>query len=381
MSVEAVRTTKGLRRWKVRWHEGSRARSQTFDSKRDALDFDAEVKRRKRTGALAELDAGKKTIAEFTEQEWWPLHAERDLTRRTREVYAYLYDAHLLPRVGHVELRAFTTRDGARLRANLEAAGVGPASTRKTLMLLQGIFTSAVRWGDVRVNPLVAVSKPSAKRKRAVNPPSPAVVEAVRADLREQDRLRDATLIVVLAYAGLRPGEALALSSAHVRDRVLLVDRARSDRTFKETKTREFRTVDLVAPLVADLAEWQLASGGLRAEDLMFPAPRGRPWSTHDWQNWTRRVFKPAAERAGLVNARPYDLRHAFCSLLIREGREITEIARQAGHAPSMTLDTYGHVIEEMRGAERVSAEDAIRAARAAQVSEKCPHALAAASA
>ena len=79
------------------------------------------------------------------------------------------------------------------------------------------------------------------------------------------------------------------------------------------------------------------------------------------------------AAPAGLHQARPYDLRHAFVSLLIREGREITEIARQAGDAPSMTLDTYGHVIEEMRGAERVTAEDAIRAARAAVVSEKCP--------
>ena len=104
-----------------------------------------------------------------------------------------------------------------------------------------------------------------------------------------------------------------------------------------------------------------------------------RAWTKHDGQNWTRRTFRPTAVRAGLTHSRPYDLRHAFCSLLIREGREITEIARQAGHAPSMTLDTYGHVIEEMRGAERVTAEDAIRAERAALVSEMCPPATSAA--
>jgi hypothetical protein len=38
-----------------------------------------------------------------------------------------------------------------------------------------------------------------------------------------------------------------------------------------------------------------------------------------------------------------------------------------------MTLDTYGHVIAELEGEGRVSADDAIRTARAAHVSEKCP--------
>jgi integrase len=53
---------------------------------------------------------------------------------------------------------------------------------------------------------------------------------------------------------------------------------------------------------------------------------------------------------------RPYDLRHAFCSLLIGEGMSVVEVARQAGHAPTMTLATYAHVIADMEGGERVSA-------------------------
>ncbi len=192
--------------------------------------------------------------------------------------------------------------------------------------------------------------------------------------LRDQGLLRDATLVVLLAYAGPRPGEALALSWPHVKDRVLLVERAlQGDGDFKETKTRAIRTVDLVAPLTADLAEWRMASGRPTDDRLVFPTRRGTAWTKHDWQNWTRRVFKPTAEGAGLVGARPYDLRHVFCSLLIREGREITEIARQAGNPPSLLVDTHGHVIEEMRGGERVTAEVAIRAAREAGVSEKCP--------
>ncbi len=231
-------------------------------------------------------------------------------------------------RIGAVQLRDFTARDGARLRADLEKAGVGPAATRKTLTILQGIFACAVRWGHVQVNPLVAVTKPSAKRKRAIVPPAPVAVEAMRADLRAQGRLLDATLIAVLAYAGLRPGEALALGWEHVKDRLLLVERALDNGAFKETKNRKIRTVEVVAPLSADLAEWRLASGRPPQDALVFPTPRGTAWADHDYKNWQRRIFVPTAERAGLQDANPYHLRHAFCFLLIRQTNDATEVAR-----------------------------------------------------
>ena len=41
---------------------------------------------------------------------------------------------------------------------------------------------------------------------------------------------------------------------------------------------------------------------------------------------------------------------------------------RQAGHSPTMALATYGHVIEELEGAEQRPAEDVIREARARRV-------------
>ena len=37
----------------------------------------------------------------------------------------------------------------------------------------------------------------------------------------------------------------------------------------------------------------------------------------------------------------------AFVSLLIHDGRSVVEVARQAGHAPTMTLSTYAHVFDE----------------------------------
>ena len=48
------------------------------------------------------------------------------------------------------------------------------------------------------------------------------------------------------------------------------------------------------------------------------------------------------------------------------------EVARQAGHSATMTLDVYAHVFDEFDNAERVSAEDRIAQARR-DVSGLCP--------
>jgi integrase len=344
---------------------GARAagRSKVLGRKRDAEAFDAELVRRKRTGELAQLDAGKESLAEFGEQ-WWRLYAEPNLARSTLQVYAVQWDAHILPRLGEFSLRALTPDLVNRFRLELEADGVGPASTRKSLTLLQGVLQRAFEWGRIPANPVVAVRKPPAGRARAVVPLPPELVETMRAWLLRRQLVRDATLISVLAYAGLRPGEALALTWAHVRERTLLVEGAVSFGAIEGTKTGRRRTVPLLGPLGQDLAEWRLRAGRPAAATLVFPGHDGGPWTLTAYQNWRRRIYTPAATAAGVERPRPYDLRHSLVSLLIAEGHNVVEVARQAGHSPKMALDTYAHVFEEFDPAERINAADRIRKAR-----------------
>ncbi len=72
------------------------------------------------------------------------------------------------------------------------------------------MFRYAEERGRVLRNPVKLVRKPSGRRKRAIVVLSPVQVEAVRQALIGSDRAGDATLVSVLAYAGLRPQEALA---------------------------------------------------------------------------------------------------------------------------------------------------------------------------
>ena len=214
-------------------------------------------------------------------------------------------------------------------------------------------------------NAVKMTRKPPKQLRPAVEAIPPERIEVMRSMLLERGRVRDAALVSVLAYAGLRPQEALALEWRHVRERTLLVERALSDGVLKLLKNRrQPRTVKLLAPLREDLAAWRLVAptGG-----PVFPSGSGGSWRASDWRNWRKRIYRPVAESVGIDGARPYVLRHAFASLLIHEGRlSVVEIAAQLGHNPTVCLDTYAHVMAEQDGGERVGAEEQLVVARRA---------------
>ncbi len=92
MSIERIERDSGVV-WRVRWRESGRNRSKVLGRKRDAEAFDAELRRRKRTGEIALLDAGKETLAAFGE-DWWQLYAEPNLAATTLKTYATMWGAY-----------------------------------------------------------------------------------------------------------------------------------------------------------------------------------------------------------------------------------------------------------------------------------------------
>src|SRR4051794_4600042 len=322
MSVEKVARKDGSVVWRVRWRQAGQNRAKVLGRKRDAEAFDAELKRRRRLGELGLLEAGNERLVDFA-QDWWQLYAEPNLAQSTLRVYAQLWDAHILPRLGGLKLRELTVETLQRYRLELQRDGVGEASARKVLVMLQGMLQRAVEWGRLQSNPMLAVRKPPAARKRLVQPLSPDVIEMMRALALEQGLLRDATLLSLLAYAGVRPGEALGLRWSSVQERTLLIDSAVFDGELGPTKTRRARTVRLLKPLARDLAEWRLKCGRPADDALVFPRRDGDPWLLTDYKNWRRRFFDRLIEAVDLAAVRPYDLRHSFVTLLIHEGRSI----------------------------------------------------------
>ncbi len=163
----------------------------------------------------------------------------------------------------------------------------------------------------------------------------------------------------MLALAGLRPGEALALTWDSVGEHVLVVDRSWSYGALRRTKTGRMRTVEIVEPLHGDLAALRPSKP---ARGALVVA--GGVGEYLDLGTGGNRVWRPACSSAG-IDAAPYDLRHTYASLLIHEGRSLAYVAASMGHSTAVTtLTHYSHMFDEQRLATGVRMVDAVAEAR-----------------
>ncbi|PZS15171.1 MAG: hypothetical protein DLM64_00280 [Solirubrobacterales bacterium] len=392
MSVERARTGNG---WVARWREHGRQHSRQFTLKRDAEAFERDVERRRQLGPLAvqQLTArGGPTLDQWIEQRWTPEHAVT-LEQSTRERYANVYACHIAEQLGDLPLGELTVGRLRGWQSELLKAGVNPGTLHKARTFLSSVLRHAAESEAIPGNPLSLVRAPKSSQRDAVRPLAPVTVEAIRHALLDpparevapslpgqrerrryelprpgtpQTRQRDALIVSLVAYAGLRPGELRALRLGDVRENTILVQRAANpDGSVKATKTDKHRTVRLLAPLAQELREYQLAIGRPPDTTLVLAGEDGRPWDKTAWQMWRCDRWAPACRAAGLdPEPRPYDLRHSFASLLLAEGRQPLYAARQLGHSLAVLTTTYAHLFDEFEDAGRIDPEREIAQAR-----------------
>ncbi len=365
MSVRRRKRVNGHIVWQVAWRDADgRQRAETYPTRRKAELRDNELRELRWEDQIEAADAGRESLRDAAEA-WWTDHVEPNLARSTVLSYAHVLDVHLLPRLGETPLREIDPARVIALQGQLRTSAVGGTMTHRILMVLSGIMRHAVLRGRVERNPVQPVRVVQPKRRRAIRPLAPQAVERIRRMLLDADDMASATLVSLMAYAGLRPAEATALCWRHVGERTLLVEQSGDgDGAAKATKTGVIRTVPLLNSLADDLAAWRAASGQPIVDAPIAPRSDGGSWTATDYRNWRRRRFDPAVERSGLARTRPYDLRHSYASLMVQAGYSPVELAAELGHSPTLTLDTYAHLFSEFARGHRLDPEHAITAAR-----------------
>jgi integrase len=391
MSVHTTIRRDGTRAYRVRWRDGGANRSRVFDRRADARAFDDELRRTRQLGPLARQQLTERhgpTLGQWIEQRWALEHAST-LAASTRERYAGVYAVHIAPTLDAVPLAEITVGRLRAWQAGLTKAGVQPGTIHKARTLLSSVLRHAAESEPLAANPMGLMRPPAAEQRDAVVPLAPVTVERIRAALLDpqprevaanarrnrytlpapgdpQTRQRDALIVSVLAYSGLRPGELRALRWDDVGENTINVQRAANpDDSTKPLKAGHRRSVRLLAPLAQDLREYRLAAGRPTSGLVL-----GEPWTKTDWQCWRVDRWAPACREAGLDPLpRPYDLRHSFASVLLAEGHPPMYVAQQLGHSVEVLLSTYGHLFAEYEGdRERMDAEAEIRAARSSSV-------------
>jgi len=286
----------------------------------------------------------------------WEKHLRADRRRSEHTIRAYGATARRLilflgqHRAACISGRDLATVDIAELRAFLAARrteGLTNASSARELSAVRG-FLAFVAKAEGAVAP-PRLRGPRVK-KGVPRPVSPSDAIAIADDAEDEGRepwigLRDKAVLLLLYGAGLRVGEAMALTGAilPLGDTLIV--------TGKRAKTR---VVPLLAPVREAIELYVKACPwGVSRELPIFRGAKGGPLSA----DIIRRAVRAARARLGLgERTTPHALRHSFATHLLGRGADLRSLQELLGHASLSSTQVYtgvdtAHLLDVYRNA------------------------------
>jgi integrase len=333
------------KKYRVRWRQGDRQHSRTFDRKHDADLFDAELRRRRQLGPTLARDVLQATITldEFI-RTGFRTHAVM-LAPASRRHYRWALENHLTGLLD-TPLAAIDVPMLATYQHRLLDTGRTPNTVREAMTKLSGILQVAVEHGHIAANPVHSLRKTPREPRDEVRPLSPVDLERLIAALTGRDR----AIVLLAGHLGLRPIEVrMGLWDALGSD-TFTVGRARTKKTAART-----RVLAVPQATMLELKRWRMEAG--RPDD---ESPIIGDATASALNQWTWKTLKPkVADVLGRHDVTLYTLRHSHASALHYCGFTVVDAARRLGHGPMLHVKTYAHVIDSL-GTDRYPGLDAL---------------------
>jgi integrase len=384
-------------RWQARYRtpEGSLVTAgKTFATKTDAGRFLDAIELDQLRGLWHDPAPSQNEMVADWCRRWLKQHAP-SLTPSTAASYDGLIERCVLHRIvdgrqvglSELSLAALSPMRVGEWLAELQRSGLSASRIRKAYRVLSLAMDAAVRERLLQGNPC-------GKHHRLPRLPEhdPTILTVLQVEIlvahlrngappRGKDRsgaqpIRPnaslALIVEVLAYGGLRIGEALALRRRHVDVLGCKLIVAESlteiagEFSFGPTKTHQVRDVPLPRSLMAELEQYLEDNVEPTTDALLFTSVPGGPVRYRS----LRRSFDAACKRLGLEDVTPHSLR-ASCASWVAETDGVLEAARRLGHARSSV--TTRHYARPMAGGDRTVA-DRLDQARLAARAPRLPN-------
>jgi integrase len=329
-------------RWQALYfHAGKTHSAGTFKTKADALVHLSQIDADLHRGAWVDPKAGKTTLEQYA-RTW--LDQRTDLAFRTRELYEYLLDRHILPELGHSTLVGLTP---SKIRSwYASRAQVHASTAAKAYRLLSAILRTAVVDGLLAISPCkidgAGVERPAERPVATVHE-----VLALEAALPEH-----LSLIVVLAtWCQLRRAELLGLRrrDVDVGKSMIRIEQSRTvtmhgQSLVKGPKTDAGRrTIAVPTPLLPKIQDHLERFTGPEPDDLVFVGRSGRPLTP----NVLQAVWQRARTKVGRSDLRLHDLRHTGLTFAAAAGATTVELMHRAGHSSAVAAMRYQHATKD----------------------------------
>ncbi len=327
-------TAKG---WRSRYTDPSgRRRSKSFHAKADArawlsAEHAAILRRQWKAPELT----GKTVGAYFDEYVGRPA-----LRESTKALYQSLWRNHLEAGWAGVRI-ADVTPATVRAWHRQASKSTKPRALSQSYALLHGTLGQAVDDEVLAINPARIKGAGTPQVAHQGKALTVGEVMAISAEILPRYR----TLILVLAFGGLRFGEAAALQRKHVSDAKLKVERSVRAGVVGRPKTDAgIRTVSVPAFVAQALVSHLEAFVAPGPEALVFATSGGRFVAGQNFSQTMRR----AAHRAGVEgHLRTHELRHTGATLAAASGATMADLMARLGHSSPRAALIYQHAVAD----------------------------------
>ncbi len=226
-----------------------------------------------------------------------------------------------------------------------------PYSTRRFVVQLNAACKWAFDQGLIEINPFVKTLRtlklPKNKDKEDINPFTADERDRIIDAFYTQESLKPyAFLVHFLFSVGCRPSEALALTWRDVENGVICFNKTFNQLGLKKgLKTQEKRVIkqnQQVRELIKSIKAGR--RGGINDRNvLIFPSPKANKYI--DWSNFSNKPWKRVFESLPDITYRnPYQTRHTFITLALKNDVSIQDLARHCGNSPETILKHYAGV-------------------------------------
>lgn len=352
MGVIVRQKTKGKGNpwWIFVAHQGNRTSKQVGD-KRAAEAVASQIRAKLQLGEFNfEDEKPVKTFKEYADS-WIKIDIPAICKASTLRDYQDILRLHILP-----EFKDYRITDINRGKVKtflLDKINKGYAKSTVSHLkdVLSGVLNKALDDEVIPANPALRLGKILTRKdsKASINPLTTDELKRLL-DSVQVHYFEHYALFLLLARTGMRIGESLALKWGDIdfNGRFIEVSRSVVRGRISTPKSDKSRRVDMSLQLTEALKkhlkhskEKGLALGIGDHPEYIFTNEQGLML---DKDNWRRRIFKKALEKAELRTIRIHDLRHTYATLRIAKGDNIGDVSNQLGHhSVKLTLDTYYH--------------------------------------
>lgn len=363
-SVYPYTTGAGKRMYRISYRapDQSQRTKRGFRTKRDAELALAQVAIAKSRGEFIDPSDAAVTVDTIGEQ--WLQQRRGVLKPSSFRPLESAWRKHVQPKWG---ARTVGSIRHSEVQSWVSAIAGGSTTVRRAQGVLAGILGTAVADRRLARNVARDIDLPAKSRNARRQYLDHSQVQALA------DHARHPTLVLFLAYTGLRWGEATALRVRHVdtlRRRVSVEENAvlvSSQVHVGTPKTHRSRSVPYPEFLALPLA--QLAEGKAR-DQLLFGNGSEHvklPASRNGW--FTVAVRAAQEDDPTFPRVTPHDLRHTAASLAVQAGAHVKAVQRMLGHASAaMTLDVYADLFDDDLDAVAAALDQAKRSANVVTV-------------